>query len=213
MHRGSISQIRLPIENTSQRCCVSCGGKSRFQPTTKFRPMERVLLFLQSFSQMNLNAWGAEFLQWFLPVEFSTLDCHLCGLILLHEKRSVLIAYWVTGRTQGGKFSLIWFLDWVIPVADLWGGPGGCPQDFLLIMQFSGENPYFEQILGSGPPLRAKTPLGPLTKILDPRLDTSGTGQPSKQLGEKRTMAGFHSHWNPIWKYQIHLVRLWLWSM
>ena len=33
------------------------------------------------------------------------------------------------------------------------------------------ENPNFEQILGSGPPLGVKTPRGlPLTKILDPRL-------------------------------------------
>ena len=41
------------------------------------------------------------------------------------------------------------------------GGP--LPQDFFKIMQFSG---IFEQILGPG----VKTPLGPLTKILDPPL-------------------------------------------
>ena len=42
------------------------------------------------------------------------------------------------------------------------------------VMQFSGnckgKTPYFEQILGSGPPLGSKFYWAPLTKILDPRL-------------------------------------------
>ncbi len=37
--------------------------------------------------------------------------------------------------------------------------------------QFWGKNPYFEQILGSGPPLGSKLRWAPLKKILSPRLD------------------------------------------
>ena len=51
------------------------------------------------------------------------------------------------------------------PVADP-GGPGGppLPQDIKKLCNFQAilrENPYFEQILGSGPPFGVKTPMGP----------------------------------------------------
>ena len=56
-------------------------------------------------------------------------------------------------------------------------GPGAPrplpPRFYFEIMQISGnlrETPCFEKILGSGPPSAVKTPLGPLAKILDPRL-------------------------------------------
>ncbi len=59
------------------------------------------------------------------------------------------------------------------------GGPAGpgppCPQDFKKSCNFQAilwEKPYFEQILGSGPPLGSKLRWPPLTKILDPRLWT-----------------------------------------
>ena len=45
------------------------------------------------------------------------------------------------------------------------------PQDFFqnhaVLTQFQGKPPYFEQILGSGPPSGVKTLLGPHIKILD----------------------------------------------
>ena len=43
-------------------------------------------------------------------------------------------------------------------------------QNHAVFRQFKGENPYFELILGSGPPLGSKPCWAPLTKILDRRL-------------------------------------------
>ena len=68
----------------------------------------------------------------------------------------------------------IWRACTVADPGEPWGPGPPCPQDFFNFMQFSGnfwgKNPYFEQILGSGPLLGVQTPLGPLTKVLDPRL-------------------------------------------
>ncbi len=59
------------------------------------------------------------------------------------------------------------------PLADP-GGPGRpaplAPKIFLKSCSFQ----YFEQILGSGPPLWVKTPLGSLTQILDSHLAPQG---------------------------------------
>ncbi len=65
----------------------------------------------------------------------------------------------------------------LVTVADPGGGPWGPAPLALKISSklcsfqaILGENLYFEQIVGSGPPLGSKLHWAPLTEILDPRL-------------------------------------------
>ncbi len=57
-------------------------------------------------------------------------------------------------------------------------------------------NPYFEQILGSGPPLGSKLCWAPLTKILDPRLpgvpSVVGTGTESQSIPQSYKIQFFN---------------------
>ncbi len=61
------------------------------------------------------------------------------------------------------------------PVVDPGGAAPPFPQDFFQIMQFScnfkGKTPIFSKFWAQGP-LGSKFHWAPLTKILDPRLDT-----------------------------------------
>ena len=69
---------------------------------------------------------------------------------------------------------------------------GGWPQDFFKIMQFSGNFKEKSHILSKfwaqGPSLGVKSPLGPLTKILDPPWSLSLSKKPLVHSPQKASL-------------------------
>ncbi len=102
------------------------------------------------------------------------------------ENLQISLLMWFLQRKCNGLFFRIFFRDLSWTCRSRWGcsavrphwvsrsGPPVAPKIFFKSCSFQAilrESPYFEQILGSGPPpLGSKLHWAPLPKILDPRL-------------------------------------------